>query len=200
MSEENTQPVAIEPNATAQPVAEVPSARTDDDLDTLLKEFDTETTRSPEPAQPAPAAPAANDTAVANETVLSEAKFIRQQRFQKDMDDTIKKVRGDLPEELFDGPLVQAWINARAEKDERLANAWANRHADPKKFEQVVGALGKQFSKYGKLPDKNATEDREAVSAAVRGASHQAPGGKAPDFSRMTDAEFAAEKEKAFGR
>lgn len=199
MSEEKTQTVVDETNVTAQPVAEVTSARTDDDLDALLKEFDTET-RAPEPAQPATAAPAATDPALANETVLSEAKFIRQERFQKDMDEMIKKVRGDLPEELFDGPLVQAWIDSQATKDPRLANAWANRHADPKKFEQVVSALGKQFSKYGKLPDKQATEDREAVTAAVRGASTRAPEGKAPDYSRLTPAQFQAEKDRMFGR
>lgn len=199
MSEENTQTVVDETNVAAVPATEATSARTDDDLDTLLKEFDTET-KSPEPAQPATAAPAAIDPAVANETVLSEAKFIRQERFQKDMDETIKKVRGDLPEELFDGSLVQAWIDSQATKDPRLAQAWANRHADPKKFGQVVTELGKRFSKYGKLPDKQATEDREAVTAAVRGASTRAPEGKAPDFSRLTPAEFQAEKDRMFGR
>jgi hypothetical protein len=65
MSEANTQAVADETNVTAVPVTEVTSARTDDDLDTLLKEFDTET-RPAEPAQPAPAAPAAIDPAVAS--------------------------------------------------------------------------------------------------------------------------------------
>lgn len=198
MSEENTQPVVTEPNVPAQPGTEAPIARTDDDLDALLKEFDTET-KSPEPAKPATAAPAAIDPAVANETVLSEAKFIRQERFQKDMDETIKKVRGDLPEELFDGPLVQAWIDSQATKDPRLAQAWANRNADPKKFGQVVTELGKRFSKYGKLPDKQATEDREAVTAAVRGASTRAPEGKAPNYAGMTNADFAAEKDRAFG-
>jgi hypothetical protein len=113
--------------------------------------------------------------------VLNAREIRRQERFQKDMNATIKNVRGDLPEELFDGPLVQAWIDAQAKKDPRLATAWANRHTDPKKFEQVVGALGKEFSKIRpKLPDKQATEDREAVTAAVRGASTQAPAGKAP--------------------
>lgn len=199
MSEENTQPVVDETKVTAPPVTEATSARTDDDLDTLLAEFDKGNEKSPDPAQPATAAPAATDQAVANETVLSEAKFIRQERFQKDMDDTIKKVRGDLPEELFDGPLVQAWIDSQATRDARLAQAWANRHADPKKFGQVVTELGKRFSKYGKLPDKQATEDREAVTAAVRGASTRAPEGKAPNYAGMTNADFAAEKDRAFG-
>lgn len=198
MSEEHQQAAVDETKVAAQPAPEVTNAQDGDDLDTILKEFE-ERPEASKTAQPEKQADTTNDPAVANETVLEEAKFIRQQRFQKDMDATIEKVRGDLPKELFDGPLVQAWIDAQATKDPRLAQAWANRHADPKKFEQVVGALGKQFARYGKLPDKNATEDREAVTAAVRGASTKAPEGKAPDYSRMTDAEFAAEKEKLYG-
>lgn len=198
MSEDQTtQAVVDETKAPAQPGAEATSARTDDDLDALLSEFDQGKPEPSEPAKPAPAAPAANDQAVANETVLSEAKFIRQQRFQQDMQATVKDVRGDLPADLYDDDFVQAWIDAQATKDPRLANAWLNRSADPKKFGQVKAALGRDFAKrYGRIPDKQATEDREAVTAAVRGASTQAPAGKAPDYSKMTDAQLAAEWSK----
>lgn len=200
MSEEQTtQSVVDEPKVAALPDTEATSARQDDDLDTLLAQFD-----ESKPAPSASAKPeqvdAANDTQVANQTVLDEAKFIRSERFKKDMDTTIKEVRGDLPEDFFDGQFIQAWIDSQAMKDPRLGNAWSDRHKDPQKFKQVVGALGKEFAKkYGKLPDKNATEDREAVTAAVRGASTRAPEGKAPDFSRMTDGEFAKEWEKVSG-
>ncbi len=37
------------------------------------------------------------------------------------MNETIKKVRGDLPAEIFDEPFVEAWINGQATKDPRLA-------------------------------------------------------------------------------
>lgn len=198
MSEEQaTQAAVDETKVPASQGTEATSARTDgDDLDTLLKQYDeTQTRAAPEPAKPATAAPAANDQTVANETVLSEAKFIRQERFQQDMNATIKDVRGDLPSDLYDDDFVTAWIDAQAKKDERLQTAWLNRHADPKKFGQVRAALGKEFAKrYGRLPDKQATEDREAVTAAVRGASTQAPSGKAPDYSKMTDSQFEAEK------
>lgn len=201
MSEEQTtQAVVDETKAPALPGAEATSARTDDDLDSLLAQFDEGKPAPSEPAKPATAAPAADDQKVANETVLNEAKFIRQQRFQQDMQATIKDVRGDLPSDLYDDDFVQAWIDARATKDPRLANAWVNRDADPKKFGQVKAALGKEFAKkYGRLPDRQATEDREAVTAAVRGASTKAPEGKAPDYSKMTDAQFAAEKARVMG-
>lgn len=201
MSEEQTtQAVVDETKAPAQQGAEATSARTtDDDLDALLNEFDQGQSTTSEPAKPAAAAPAANDQAIANETVLNEAKFIRQQRFQQDMQSTVKDVRGDLPADLYDDDFVQAWIDAQATKDPRLANAWVNRSADPKKFGQVKAALGKEFAKrYGRIPDKQATEDREAVTAAVRGSSTRAPEGKAPDYSAMTDSQLQAEKDRLF--
>jgi hypothetical protein len=60
--------------------------------------------------------------------------------------------------------------------------------------------LGKSFAKkFSKMPDKQATEDRETVAAAVRGASTRAPEGKAPNFAAMSDNDFQAEKDKLFG-
>lgn len=202
MSEDQTtQAVVDETKAPAVPGAEATSARTDDDLDTLLAQYDeTQTTRTSEPAQPATAAPAANDVKDASAEVLAARDEIRTEKFQRDMNATISDVRGNLPADLYDDDFVQSWIDAQAKKDARLATAWVNRNADPKKFGQVKAALGKEFAKrYGRIPDKQATEDREAVTAAVRGASTPAPSGKAPDYSKMTDAQFAAEKAKAFG-
>lgn len=202
MSEENTQPVVTETNAPAVPGAEAPSARTDDDLDSLLAQFDESAPKPSEPAKPEPRAAAADDdAAVAANEVFKARDEIRQDRFKRDMNDTIGKVRGDLPSDFYDDTFMRAWIDARAEGDPRLGTAWAQRHDNPAKFKQVVGALGKEFAKkYGKLPDRQATEDREAVTAAVRGASTRAPEGKAPDYSKLTPAEFQAEKDRMFGR
>jgi hypothetical protein len=46
------------------------------------------------------------------------------------------------------------------------------------------------------FPDKDATEDRMAVSAAVRGTSTTAPAETPPNYGAMTDAEFEAEKKR----
>ncbi len=42
-------------------------------------------------------------------------------------------------------------------------------------------------------------QDREAVAAAVRGASKQAPEGRAPNFNNMSDNEFRDEVKKTYG-
>lgn len=198
MSEEQTTQAAVdETKVAAQPATEATGAQESDDLDSILKEFDDAKPVPSEPAKPATAAPAADDTKVASDTILSEAQFIRNERFKKDMNETIKEVRGDLPDSFFDNDFVQSWIDAQAAKDPRLGQAWAKRHDNPANFAKVKAALGKEFAKkYSKLPDAQATEDREAVTAAVRGASTRAPEGKVPDFSRMSNRELEKEWEK----
>lgn len=200
MSEQSTtQAVVDETKAPAQQGAEENNARveTGDDLDTLLNEFDEGTKPAPAATQPERKPEAASETKEASADILAAASEIRQERFQRDMTATIKDVRGDLPSDLYDDDFMQAWIDTQAKKDPRLANAWVNRNNNAQQFARVKAALGKEFAKrYGKLPDRQATEDREAVTAAVRGASTKAPEGKAPDYSKMTDAEFASEKAK----
>jgi hypothetical protein len=201
MTDQTTQAAVDETKAPAAPGAEVDSARKDgDDLDKILAEFDEGTKPAPAAAKPEPKAGEADDLKAAKDEVLSARDEIRQERFKKDMHSTVMEVRGDLPADFFDDRFVQAWIDARATDDPRLSKAWIERNSNPQQFKRVVGALSREFAKkYGKLPDKQATEDREAVTAAVRGASTKAPEGKAPDLSRLTDTEFVAEKEKLFG-
>ena len=204
MSEDTTQTAVDATQTPAQPGVTDAGAQTSggDELDKLLSEFTTQTTsQTPQQtAQPEPKAGTDSDL----KTVLDEVKGLRteraQERFQRDMGETIKNVRGDLDPEFFDDALVRGWIDAQAEQDTRLATAWANRHANPKQFQKVVETLGRNFSKkFSKLPDRGATDDREAVSHAVRGASKQAPDGQAPDYSRMTDAQLREAKDKLYG-
>lgn len=202
MSEETQQAVVDETIGAAQPAPEGTNARDGDDLDTILKEFEERPAPSTtaQPEKPADT-PTTNDVNAANETVLSEANFIREQRFKADMEATIKDVRGDLPADLYDDDFLQSWIDTQAKKDPRLATAWVNRNTDPKKFGQVKAALGREFAKrYGKIPDQVATEDRAAVTAAVRGASTPAPAGKAPDYASMSPSDFEKEWDKVGGK
>lgn len=198
MSEEqNTQAVVDETKVPAEPGAEVTSARDDDSLESLLAEFDKGNPKQSEPAKPEPRAEAANDVKDATAEVLAARDEIRNERFQRDMNATIKEVRGDLPSDFYDDDFMVAWLDSMAKKDARLAQAWGDRNQNPQQFARVKAALAKDFAKrYGKIPDKQVTEDREAVTAAVRGASTKAPEGKSPDYSKMTDQELAAEWDK----
>lgn len=200
MSEVNTvQAVVDEADPLAKPSGEVaPNARKEDDLDTLLNDpvfNNSKSDPNPKP-EPSGTTPDTKPPVASNDGAISEVL----QRFHRiDMNETIKKVRGELDSTLFDDTLVEAWLDAQARADSRLSNAWVNRHANPKAFEKVVEGLGRTFvKKYGNLPDKAATEDRAVVTAAVRGASTKAPEGAAPDFSKMSDAEFQKAKDAAF--
>lgn len=201
MSEDQTTQTAVDAtNPPAQPGAAVQDAQTNgDDLDALLKEYETTTAPAAATTTASPAPQAGTDT-IKTPTPDPAIADVQRYIFRQDMDKTVAAIRGDLPADYFDDTLVKSWINARADEDPRLAQAWVNRHTNPKQFEKVVGSLKGEFAKkYGKLPDKQATDDRIAVADAVRGASTKAPVGQAPDFSRLSDAQFAAEKDKMFG-
>lgn len=172
-----------------------------DDVDTLLNQFETSVKPAPAPTpQPKPEQKAGTEAAPTAPAADSGIAEVRNYIFRQDMDKTIKTVRGDLDPDRFDDGLVESWLDMRARKDPRLAAAWENRHRNPQAFEKVVAGLGREFTaKYGKMLDKQATEDREAVSAAVRGASTKAPEGKAPDFSGMSDQQFREEHKKLYG-
>jgi hypothetical protein len=84
----------------------------------------------------------------------------------------------------------------------RVTEAWLNRKADPETFNQTLKKLSRKF--YNEIvkpaPDRQATEDRELVTASMRGASGRVPEEKPPDFARMTDADFATWKDQNFSR
>jgi hypothetical protein len=206
MSEaETTQPVVQTTEAPALPGAEVTvDARNDgDDLDTLLKEFDqhepkpvVSSTTKPEPGQEP-------DLKALAQKFESVEGFVRQQsavQYKQDMAKTVEAVRGDLPAEIFDDGMIESWLDGQARNDPRLAQAWMERNTNPKQFEKVKVALGKQLAqKFSKLPDRQVSEDRASVAAAVRGASTRAPEAKAPNFAALSDNDFQAEKDKLFG-
>lgn len=198
MSEDqNTQAVVDEADTQPQAGNEVNDARNQgDDLDAVLKEFDTETKpvadSKPEPKP-------GTDTRQVTQTDPALAE-VQNYIFRQDMGKLVEAVRGDLDPNIFDSDTVEAWIDGQARKDSRLTQAWLNRHNNPQQFERVKVELGKSFAKkFSKLPDRQVTDDVSAVTAAVRGASTRAPESKAPDFSKMSPSEFEAAKEKMFG-
>lgn len=192
MSDDDKQAVVDVADAAPEVQAEVAQNAREDDLDALLKQFD-ETKPEPKP-EPKPD----EITPDAIKRLEGLERMIAEERYRKDMAETLKVVRGDLDPEIFDDTLVEAWIDTQARNDPRLSRAWQERYSNPKHFAKVREQLGKAFAaKFSKLPDKQATEDRETVAAAIRGASTKAP--KTDDIdekavSKMTDAEFEAFK------
>jgi hypothetical protein len=198
MSEATTQTVVETTDAQPQAGTEVKAdARTEGgDLDTLLKSYD-EQVKPKEPAT----APEPQATSTATQVKPDPAVAELQQRFfRQDMNDLVKTVRGEVDPTMADDEFVEAWVDAQARKDPRLQQAWMQRHANPSQFEKVKAELGKGFArKFSKLPDKQVSEDREAVSAAVRGSTKPAPDDKPPNYAGMNNRSFADEVEKKHG-
>lgn len=196
-----TQAVVTETETPVIPGVEVESAREEPSLDALLAQYDKD-------VQPADRVETQPDRTLETnpETPTRDPrvdKLIERQialESQADMDATLKDVRGNLDPQFFDDTIVRAWIDGEAARDPRLARAWVNRKENPKQFEQVKAALGRNFAKkFSRLPDRQATEDRELVTASVRGASTKAPEGKAPEFAKLNNKDFSKEVQEKYG-
>ncbi len=196
---ENTQAVVDDTKGQATPGAAGTDARKPDDLEALLAEFTAGTADKAPAPKPETKTDTAATTAPDKRLEAIEARLARQQ-VETDLKPVIAKLKGSMPEGFFDDTEIEDYLAARAQRDPRLASAWQNRHDNPAAWGKVVDALGQQMAKkFASLPDKGATEDRAAVTAAVRGASTKAPEGKVPDYSRLSNAEYAEKVEKEFG-
>lgn len=206
MSANNQQAVVDGADTQAMPGSEAgQDARNQvDDLDALLSQW-------PEPpakpaADPPPPAAAVQQPEVAAlkaqmDAFAGRVAEVEQIKFKADMGATIKDIRGELDPNVLDDGLVESWLDFQARQDPRLAQAWAQRDANPAQFRRVKVELGKKLAKqFGRLPDPAATEDRNAVTAAVRGSSTKAPAEPVPNYSGMSNAEYreAIKKEHGF--
>lgn len=195
MSEDKTrQTVVDETKTSAQPEAKVDGARNDgDDLDTLLAQFNQETTK-PTPVSP-PVEQQQTKPAPAQDPNLAR---VLHRIERDDISSLVKEVKGDLD---HDDEMVEAWIDTRARKDVRLQRAWLERDVNPQAFQRIAKELGREFAKRNSRKiDPQATEDREAVAAAVRGASsNRAPESAPPNYGKMTSIDYRKSVMEQFG-
>lgn len=195
MSEDtNTQAVVDETKAPAAPAAAVTDAR-DDDLDAALKSFD-EATPKKSATPPAPA-DAAKDAPDLVRRISDLEKALTEREFETDIAPVIKTVRGEIPPEVYDDDDVRSWIDREAVRNPKLQQAWLDRRRNPAGFDAVVKGLQRKLAqRFDKLPDKAATEDTAAVTAALRGTSTKTPPEKAPNYGAMNNNEFSNELRK----
>lgn len=189
---EAKQAVVDDTKAPAAPVVAVDNARDDvDPLDQLLSEYDqgtrkTDTVTPPEPKQ----TPIPDDLMQEFRLLKAEVAEVRGEKNEKAVADTVKAIRGDVPEELYDDEMIGAWLDVQARKDARLITAFNQRAQNPKQWAKVQVELSKALAKKaGRQVDRGATEDREAVAAAVRGASTKASPDRPANYGHMPASE-----------
>lgn len=201
MSEDVTQTATETTDAGATPPAGAAGAQETktDDLDALLEQYRKETGSPGTPnAAPAAATPPAADTVPRAEFDALRAEITSQrQREEQAMLAQGVRAAGNIPDSIED-ELIVGLADGMARKDPALARAWMASASDPKAratlIKKVGEALGSKFKARG--VDENATADREAVAASVRGSSTKAPEGKAPDYGNLSDNEFRKEAAK----
>ena len=116
------------------------------------------------------------------------------------MQQTIEEVRGDLPKDVYDDDMVEGWLNALAIKDPRLTQAYLQREQNPRAWGKVKSELGKKLQdRFNKLPNREATDDREAVAQAVRGASTKVNTDPPPKFGQMSNTEYRKSVRDQYG-
>lgn len=185
------QAVASDANEAENQTSEETSAP--DELDQLLSEYDQETKSE----QPQPE--------VKPEQVNEVVGWVQQQRQQQEKQefeadvksavDSIRESTEDLDVPLSD-KVIKGFLFAQAEEDPKIGEAFQKRKENPKAWNAALNrakkALREEFS-----VDQRATQDREAVAAAVRGANQKQPEpDEGPDVSAMSDQEFAQYKMK----
>lgn len=170
----------------------------DDGLDAILKEFDERKAASSpqvaetksEPTKPITDISSVDVTALA--TLEAQVKQLADQRQRDELEKLFDRMTDGVQADSVD---AESFLNAMARRDPRLNEAYKNRKDNPKAWGKVETTLKQEFTKrFGKKVDKQATESRDAVAAAVRSASTAAPAQDLTDkdISKMSKEDFDA--------
>jgi hypothetical protein len=191
--EEKTEQTAVAEEANVDPkegAAAESGAAQKDGLDELLKEFDS---RVDEPKEVVETKSGSKDAATelaaleALERRLNEQEAREQRR---ELEAVCSRLSEGTQGDALD---AEAYLIAQAKRNPKLEQAYLKRATNPKAWDDVYGALQKDFAKrYGKKVDKQATDSKEAVASAIRSASTAAPQKDYSDkeISTMSTEEF----------
>jgi len=153
------------------------------DLDSILNEYESKTVEQPA------VEPQADKRDQFLDMMISDFQEKDQSKTQSAIADAATALKtesgSDLPDYFMKGLLEQ-----KAAEDPRFADAFLKRAQDPNGWDRVVKAFGKQVRHdLDNVPDKKVTEDREALTAAVRSAQTQQTQ-STPDIGGMSNADF----------
>lgn len=146
------------------PQGEVEKTGEQADLDSVLSEIDSELEQVNTPRKEEPE----------DKQTDSYIRALYQKEISRDLRDavtTIQKGLDDLPVKMPDS-LVEAYLDGLARRDTRIRTAFLNRDTNPEQWHKIVDAVPSRIKRDMKKDiDAQTTEDREALSAAVRGSA-----------------------------
>ena len=143
------------------------------DIEAALKEFENaSSSEQTEPEKPKPSGQSDVSDVVDYVRELREKEA--RETTQKDIAAAVETVKENVDLNIPDSVIKNA-LYGKASEDPRFLRAFQYRGENPEQWSKVLKALGQGIAKeFEGLADRGATDDREAVASAVRGASTKA--------------------------
>lgn len=165
------------------------------DLNELVKEF------NDDPPKPQP------DLAKLTKAIEPLARYVEDdrrtkaaEREQETVKSSIQFLKEDDALKEMDDDLVEGYLHTLYSKDEKFRSAYDKRGDNPDAWNAALeDARPKLAEKVKDLPGNKVRSDVEAATAAVRGASAEAPDDSvksAKELHRMSDVEFRRYKQE----
>jgi len=156
------------------------------DLDSLLSEFDEKAVTPPPEEKTPPPVP------------TDEVKSFMDRVTKKENDEALAKAAKTMKEAIGDVKLSDEWFEGRLwaenSRDPRIGDAFAERLNNPGRWDSIVKGLAAKLKKEVGHTDQASTASWDAVQAS-QGAASSAPAEEAePNFNAMSDNEFLAWK------
>ncbi|MDH4983270.1 hypothetical protein [Hyphomicrobium sp. D-2] len=137
--------------------------------------------------------------------VEHERLIAREKRDADGMYSEANAIAGDYPELAADSGTV--WLRNEYAINPDLQNAWDRRYDSQDAMKHARRVVNEALQRFADHAQREANrirsipvnEDREAVSASVRGASKEPPPARQPNINFMSDAEFQAWTKKQYG-
>jgi hypothetical protein len=117
----------------------------------------------------------------------------------KERDDLTKVIRDLKGDAHVPDWAVRGWLSTVAEQNPAINDIWNNRESNPSAAKKLVASLKKSWDAEqakNKPVDAEATTDKLAVAAAVRGTSSKSPEEPKKNYGGMNNAEFRQELSK----
>ncbi len=163
----------------------------DDDLDTLLRQYDEESNQE-QVSQPKLKQEGSDDKL---NMIVNYLQQQEQKNQQREVDDAIKasvkSMKEYLGAENVEDDYIRALIEGSASTMPQIRTAFIKRKEKPADWDKVMRGLAKKYQKYVPKGD----DDREAVVAAVKGSSSSKP---EPEKDFPSDKEFKSMSDREF--
>lgn len=165
------------------------NADQEDDLDTLLAQYDEENVQEKPQTQKQPASNEKLDMIL--NYIQNQQVRDQQTEINTDLQGAVKTMKEIIGTESIDDEFLEVALRGYADKNPKFVKAFMDRKQNPTAWKAVVKTVATKMRKY--VPKED--DDREAVAAAVKsGSSAKADPEKdfpsEKEIRKMSDAEF----------